>query len=125
MPLQHAADGVVEQVRGLGGHALEQQRAVFGDAQHGPFKIAQFQPQQPLRPGRQRRTLALRRFLAALEIVGEHDRQADGEQDAQADTQPHDRTQWPRQCGIQRGHCRLLPLRWADFMRNASWFPQT
>ena len=44
----------------------------------------------PLRTGGQRRALALRGFLAALVIVGQRQRQPNGQQHAQAHAQPHD-----------------------------------
>ncbi len=109
MPLQHPIDGVVEQVRRLRRHPVEQLRAVGGDAAHGAFQVAQFQSQQALRTGGQRRALPLGGLQPALVIIDQHHHQARPQQQAQADAQPHDSAQRPRHGLAQRGHRVPLP----------------
>ncbi|MNV24578.1 hypothetical protein D3C71_1156460 [compost metagenome] len=116
MPLQGAGDAGVEQIGGLRGHALEQQRTIPGNALHHPLQIAQLQPQQALGAGRQRRALALRGLLSALAIIDQRGHQPGSQQRTQGNPQPHERPQWPRQGTVQRGHRNPFPERQADFI---------
>ncbi len=116
LPLQGPGDAGIEQVRCLRRHPLEEQRAIAGDALHHPLQVAQFQPQQALGAGGQRRALALRGFLPSLAVIEQRRHQPGAQQHAQGYPEPHERPQWPCQGTVQRGHRNPFPERQADFI---------